>query len=143
MTLWRWNICTVFSCKSEFLAKFPKFLGNDSSLQKHTGDMVNHFAKTGTIHKSKYSERPSVSEDIVENVRGTIEENPRTSMRRLSLQMVVSVSTCHKIVNWKTNLHPWKLPNVRGSFNSNNDDMPDLTLISPISGYVNSQNFPN
>jgi hypothetical protein len=50
--------------------------------------------------KGKWSGRPKVIEDAVENMRDhlDLEEHPRTSLTRLSLQTDVPRSTYHKIV---------------------------------------------
>jgi hypothetical protein len=36
--------------------------------------------------------------EVVENMRDHLEEHPRTSLTRLSLQTGIPCSTCHKIV---------------------------------------------
>jgi hypothetical protein len=100
-------------------------------------------------------------EDVVENIRDTLEEHPRTSLTRLALQTGVPRSTCHKIVKKNLHFHPYKvttvqelLPNEPESRinyfnwfqnNLNNDRLLDLSFFSDeawchVSGYVNSQN---
>jgi DNA-binding Lrp family transcriptional regulator len=52
-------------------------------------------------------------EDVVENIRDTLEEHPRTSLTRLALQTGVPRSTCHKIVKKNFHFHPYKVTTVQ------------------------------
>ncbi|KAJ3652348.1 hypothetical protein Zmor_018323 [Zophobas morio] len=57
----------IHACMNEFLATFPQFDANNSTLKKHIRDLVNRFTQTGTVHEGKSSERPGVFEDIFQN----------------------------------------------------------------------------
>jgi Asp-tRNA(Asn)/Glu-tRNA(Gln) amidotransferase B subunit len=54
-----------------------------------------------------------VIEDVIEKIRDHLEEHPRTSLTRLSLQTGVSRSACHKIVKKNLHLHPYKVTTVQ------------------------------
>jgi hypothetical protein len=54
---------------------------------------VDRFDKTGDVSKGKSSGRPQVGEDIVEDLRERMEQNPRASLLRLSAQSGVPLST--------------------------------------------------
>jgi hypothetical protein len=123
--------------------------------------IVDRFVATGSVEKGKSSGRPKVMEDVVANIRDTLEEHPRTSLTRLALQAGVPRSTCHKIVKKNLHFHPYKITIVqellptdlesrinycnRFQNNLNNDRLFDLSFFSDeawchVSGYVNSQN---
>jgi hypothetical protein len=123
--------------------------------------IVDRFDKTGDVSKGKSSGRPQVGEDIVEDLREGMEQNPRASLLRLSAQSGVPLSTCQKIVNKKLNLHPHKVSLVqelkpadysrRVAYynwflnNMNDNKILELPFFSDeawfhLSGYVNSQN---
>jgi hypothetical protein len=49
--------------------------------------LVRRYLQTGDVKKAKPTGRTStLTEDVVENVRGRMEQNPRKSVRKLSLQ---------------------------------------------------------
>jgi hypothetical protein len=49
--------------------------------------LVQRYLQTGDVKKAKPTGRTStLTEDVVENVRGRMEQNPRKSVRKLSLQ---------------------------------------------------------
>jgi hypothetical protein len=54
---------------------------------QHCTRLVQRYLQTGDVKKAKATGRTStLTEDVVENVRGRIEQNPRKSVRKLSLQ---------------------------------------------------------
>jgi hypothetical protein len=61
--------------------------------------------KTRDVSKEKSSRRLQVGEDL----RERMEQNPRTSLLRLSAQSGVPLSTCQKIVKKRLNLLPYKM----------------------------------
>jgi hypothetical protein len=83
-------------------------------------------------------------EDVVENIRDTLEEHARTSLTRLALQTGVSRCTCHKIVKKNLHFHPYKVTTVQELLpnnpesrinywfqnNLNNDRLLDLSFFS-------------
>jgi hypothetical protein len=85
---------SVQACKDEYLAKFPNLDVEEQSLMTHIRRIMDRFDKTGDVSKGKSSGRPQVSEDIVEDLRQRVEQNPRTSLPRLSAQSGVPLSTC-------------------------------------------------
>jgi hypothetical protein len=89
---------SVQACKEEFLANYSDQNILEKSLAAHINRIVDRFVATGSVEKGKSSGRPKVMEDVVENIRDTLEEHPRTSLTRLALQTGVPRSTCHKIV---------------------------------------------
>jgi hypothetical protein len=71
------------------------------------GRIVNRFLTIGTIiSKGKSSGRPPVSDEIVENLKETVEKTLQISIARLSQQSGVPRSTCHKIIKNRLQLHP-------------------------------------
>jgi hypothetical protein len=79
----------------------------------HIHRIVNGFVTTGSAEKSKSSGRPKVIEEVVENIRDQLEEDPKGSLTRMFLQTGVPRSTCHKIVLKNLHLHPYKVPTVQ------------------------------
>jgi hypothetical protein len=77
---------SVQACKEEFLANYPDQNILEKSLAAHIHRIVDRFVATGSVEKGKSSGRPKVMEDVVENIRDTLEEDPRTSLTRLALQ---------------------------------------------------------
>jgi hypothetical protein len=99
--------------KEEFSANYPNQNVLEKSLASHIHRIVNCFGTTGSVEKVKSPGRPKVIEDVVENIRNHLEEHPRTSLTRLSLQTGVPRSTCHKIVKKNFHLHPYKVSTVQ------------------------------
>jgi hypothetical protein len=62
-----------------------------------------------TVSKGKSSGRPPVSDEIVENLKETVEQTLQISIARLSQQSGVPRSTCHKIIKNSLQLHPYKI----------------------------------
>jgi hypothetical protein len=104
---------SVQACKEEFLANYPGRNILEKSLAAHIHRIVDRFVTTGSVENGKSSGRPKVIEDVVENIRDHLEEHPRTSLTRLSLQTGVPRSTCHKIVKENLHLHPYKVITVQ------------------------------
>jgi hypothetical protein len=71
---------SVQACKEEFLANYPDQNILEKSLAAHINRIVDRFVATGSVEKGKSSGRPKVMEDVVENIRDTLEEHPRTSL---------------------------------------------------------------
>jgi hypothetical protein len=70
---------------------------------------MNRFLTIGTINKGKSSGRPPVSDEIVQNLKETVEQTLQISIARLSQQSGVPRSTCHKIIKNSLQLHPYKI----------------------------------
>mgnify|MGYP005984583935 FL=1 len=82
----------VTACKPEYLAKFPDLLIQETLLETHIIDVINRFVPTGNANKGKSAGRPSVSEEVVDDLR-RLEQNPQTPSTRLSQQSEVRVAT--------------------------------------------------
>jgi hypothetical protein len=67
---------SVQACKEEFLANYPDQNILKKSLAAHINRIVDRFVATGSVEKGKSSGRPKVMEDVVENIRDTLEEHP-------------------------------------------------------------------
>ncbi|KAJ3650158.1 hypothetical protein Zmor_021863 [Zophobas morio] len=87
---------SVAACKQEYLANYPDLEIQETSLEAHIRDVINRFVRTGNVNKGKSSGRPAVSEEVVDDLRERLEQNPQTSLTRLSQQSGVPVTTCHK-----------------------------------------------
>jgi hypothetical protein len=153
---------SVVACKDEYLAKYPNVQIQESSLKAHIRTVINRFIQTGNVNEKKSTGRPQISEEIVEDLRARVEQNPQTSLKRLSLQSGVPLSTCHKVLKKRLHMHPYKTSVLQQLLpidiprrleycqwfqnNLNDDQLLDLTFFSDeawfhLSGYVNSQNF--
>jgi hypothetical protein len=89
------------------------FVKKDYCLLTHTGRIVNRFLTIGTISKGKSSGRPPVSDKIVKDLKGMVEKTLYISIARLSQQSGVPLSTCHKIIKNRLQLHPYKISVVQ------------------------------
>jgi hypothetical protein len=57
------------------------------AFRQHCTRLVQRYLQTGDVKKAKPIGRTfTLTEDVVENVRGRMEQSPRNSMRKLSLQ---------------------------------------------------------
>jgi hypothetical protein len=57
------------------------------AFRQHCTRLVQRYLQTSDVKKAKATGRTStLTEDVVENVRGRMEQNPRKSVRKLSLQ---------------------------------------------------------
>ncbi|KAJ3649791.1 hypothetical protein Zmor_021512 [Zophobas morio] len=154
-------VYSVDACKDEYLVKYPVVI-EEESLKTHIRRIVARFNDTGSVCKGKPTGRPEVSEDVVDDLRTRMEQSPKKSLSKLSLQSGVPYSTCQKVVKKKLHMHPYKISLVQELqpadfprrvqychwFQANLDDnrILDLSFFSDeawfhLSGYVNSQNF--
>jgi hypothetical protein len=74
---------------------------------------VDRFLTIGTISKRKSSGRPPVSDEIVEDLKETVEKTRQISTAPLSQQSGVPRSTCHKIIKNRLKPHPYKISVVQ------------------------------
>jgi hypothetical protein len=74
---------------------------------------VNRFLTIGTISKRKSSGRPPVSDEIVEDLKETVEKTLQISITRLFQQSGVPRSTCHKIIKNSLKPYPYKISIVQ------------------------------
>ena len=82
----------VTVCEQKYLAKYPDFQIQETSLKAHIRNVINRFVRTGSVNEGKSPGRPSVAEEVVNNLR-RLEQNPQTSLTRLSQQSGVPVAT--------------------------------------------------
>ncbi|KAJ3662408.1 hypothetical protein Zmor_006758 [Zophobas morio] len=104
---------SVAACKQEYLANYPDLEIQETSLKAHIRDVINRFVRTSNVNKGKSSGRPAVSEEVVDDLRERLEQNPQTSLTRLSQQSGVPVTTCHKVVKKRLHMHPYKITTVQ------------------------------
>jgi hypothetical protein len=72
----------------QFQQMFPEPVVIFVAFRQHCTRLVQRYLQTGDVKKAKPTSRTSttLTEDVVENVRGRMEQSPRNSMRKLSLQ---------------------------------------------------------
>ncbi|KAJ3632041.1 hypothetical protein MTP99_013138 [Tenebrio molitor] len=85
---------SVQACKEEFLANYPDQNILKKSLAAHINRIVDRFVATGSVEKGKSSGRPKVMEDVVENIRDTLEEHPLQDWL-FRLVYLGSIPYCH------------------------------------------------
>ncbi|KAJ3662057.1 hypothetical protein Zmor_006424 [Zophobas morio] len=86
-------VYSVQACKDEYLAKFPELNIEEQSLMTHIKRIVDRFNSTGNVSKGKSPGRPPVSEEVVEDLRERMEQSPKKSLSKLSLQSGVPYTT--------------------------------------------------
>ena len=62
-------VYSVTVCKQEYLAKYSNLMIEETSLEVHISDVINRFVRTGSVNKGKSPGRPSVSEEVVDDLR--------------------------------------------------------------------------
>ena len=82
---------SVTACKPEYLAKYRDLIIQETSLEAHTGDVINRFVRTGNVNKGSSPGRPSVSEEVDDLRR--LEQNPQTFLTRFPQQSGVPIAT--------------------------------------------------
>jgi hypothetical protein len=70
----------------QFRIRFPDYHCDEHCLRQKIRRTLERIQETGSVVKSKSSGRPPVAQDIVEDIRERIEDNPNISLRRLALQ---------------------------------------------------------
>jgi hypothetical protein len=71
----------------QFQQMFPEPVVILVAFRQHCTRLVQRYLQTGDVKKAKPTSRTStLPENVVENVRGRMEQSPRNSMRKLSLQ---------------------------------------------------------
>ena len=69
---------SVTAFKQEYLAKYRYLIIQETSLEIHIRDVINWFVRISSGDKEKFPGRPSVSEEVVDDLR-RLEQNPQTS----------------------------------------------------------------
>ncbi|KAJ3646228.1 hypothetical protein Zmor_023823 [Zophobas morio] len=85
-------VYSVIVCKQEYLTKYRDLTIQETLSEVHIRDIINRFVRTGSVDKEKSPGRPSVSEEVVNNLR-LLEQNPQTFLTRLSQQSGVPGAT--------------------------------------------------
>ncbi|KAJ3659759.1 hypothetical protein Zmor_011432 [Zophobas morio] len=104
-----WVYC-VDTGKDEYLVKYPVVIEEESYAHTAICGQIND---TCSVSKGKPTGRPQVSEDVVEDLRTRMEQSPRKSLSKLSLQSRVPYNTCQKIVKGTLHMHPYKISLVQ------------------------------
>ncbi|KAJ3659088.1 hypothetical protein Zmor_010796 [Zophobas morio] len=78
-------VYSVNACKDEYLVRYPVVI-EEESLKTHIRRIVARFNDTGSFSKGKPTGRPQVSGDVVEDLRTRMEQSPKKSLSKLSLQ---------------------------------------------------------
>ena len=74
---------SVTACKQECLAKYRDLIIQETSLEADIRDIVNRFVRTASVNKEKSRGRPSVSEEVVDDLT-QLEQDPQTSLKTSS-----------------------------------------------------------
>jgi hypothetical protein len=70
----------------QFQQIFPEPDGSLVAFKQHCTRLVQRYLQTGDVKKAPTGRISTLTEDVVENVRSRMEQNPRKSVRKLSLQ---------------------------------------------------------
>jgi hypothetical protein len=144
----------------QYVLKFP-----DSQVPHRNAvrNLIDKFRATGSVVDAYRSGRPSTSEDTMLDIQARITMSPNKSLRQLSQQVHLPMSTVHKILKSKLHFRPYRLTDVsqlherdyqsrlnycmwfQNFISEQGDEILDLTFFTDeawfhLSGYVNSQN---
>lgn len=157
--VWQYSI---HDCFEEFRQEFPNLVLPYNTFRCSLNHCIQLFRETGSVLRKKGSGRPTErTEEVIENVRQIMEEDPRTSVRRLSQQVQLSTSTCQKILKKDIHLYPYRLQSVQQLhepdypqrveycqwfLNTLDYNLLEKTFFTDeawfhLNGYVNSQNM--
>lgn len=151
------------ACLLEFRERFPNVVVDNNAFFKQLNRVLQKFRETGSVNrKQDIRPRRVRNANNVEQVRMAMEQEPSTSVRKLSQQVNLSYGTCRNILKKDLGMHPYKvhvyqelLPpdyNKRRVYcnwfvnHLNNNDILDKTFFTDeswfhLTGYVNSQNM--
>ncbi|KAJ3643407.1 hypothetical protein Zmor_026120 [Zophobas morio] len=85
-------VSSIIACKQEYLAKYRDMIIQQTSSEAHVRDAINRFVRTGSVDKGKSPGKPSISEEVVDDLR-RLEQNAQTSLTRFPQQSGVPVAT--------------------------------------------------
>ena len=74
-------VYSVTACMQEYLAKYPDLIIHETWLETHIRDVITRFVRTGSVDKRKSLGRPSLSKEVVDDLR-RLEQNLQTSLIR-------------------------------------------------------------
>jgi hypothetical protein len=83
---------------AEFQEVFPMAVEYKKFLDS-TRRIVSNFRQNGSVKRKEGSGRPKVrSEEVINNVRQIVQEQPKISVRHLGLQLNIPSTTTHRIL---------------------------------------------
>lgn len=101
-------------CYTDFLDQYPEMACPYANFVDNLDRCVNNFRESGCITAKPRSGRPSIRSAETVNVANDImEDDPKTSVRRLSQQIGVSVGTSHALLKKDLKLYPYRLTAVQ------------------------------
>ena len=68
---------SVTACIQEYMDKYPDLQTQETSLEARIRNAINKFVRTDTVNKEKSPGRPSVFEEVVDDLRQRLEQNPQ------------------------------------------------------------------
>ena len=74
---------------------------------------VKQFSEVGDVKNRKSPGRPNVSNQRVDDVRAAVLLSPHTSIRRLSLQLQIPLSTVHEILHQRLKFPSYRIQVVQ------------------------------
>ena len=96
-------VFSVTACKQECLAKYRDLIIQETSLEAHITDVIDIFVRTSSVDKRKSPGRPSVSEEVVDDLR-RLEQNTQTSLTSSQVFLLQ-----HEIEQWVQNIDEKKV----------------------------------
>lgn len=97
------------ACLEDFRIKFPEYPHDNHTLSQTIARIIHRFTNTGNVSKGKGAGKPPISQEVIDNIADRVNQSPTKSLRKLSTQANVPLSTCHKILRAKLHMHPYKL----------------------------------
>lgn len=162
-----WNY-SMHDCFDEFRTEFPDVAVTFHNFRTGSQYLIDKFRQTGSVQHKKGAGRPTKrSNEVIEEARQIMENNPSTSIRHLSQQIQqtdLCYSTCQTLLKKDLHLYPYRvtaihelLPNdvpqrlnfcewFLNNFQEENSGAFEKTFFTDeayfyLSGYVNSQNM--
>lgn len=153
----RW-IYSYEDCARQFANQYPHY-GQPS--KSTINSLIRRYRDSGSVKDKKRPGRVArLTEGILENIRDRVNHSPKKSLRRLSAETGLPLTTCHRAVRKKLKLYPYKiscLQELKGTdlakrvnycnwFQQNmTEEQLSLTFFTDeawihLSGYVNGQN---
>lgn len=150
-------------CLDNFREFFPGLAVIPKNFFSCLQNCVGVFRETGSVAHKKGAGRPTLrTEEVVNDVRQRMEQEPTKPLKRLSQEIGLSFGTCRTIVKKNLAMHSYKMQSYQSLLptdhprrlaycqwftdNLMNDDLLNLTFFSDeawfhLSGYINSQNM--
>lgn len=154
---------SIEMCKEEFQQRFPEVVLVNKNFSRDLLRIINNFRTTGSVKRQWKGGRSRVrTQNVVNNARNAIREQPTKSVRRLAQQLEISYGTCRSILKRDIGMHPYKVQLYQEllppdyvrrvaycrffNANLNDDDVLDKTFFTDeawfhLNGYINAQNM--